>query len=564
MTLEEYKDHIDFVLESCPDAKPEDIASELARYENEFKIPAQDAVHSVIRKFKSNADVPVSKSSGTTSRTSAPQKKVEKLDELKGDDKNVVIEVKIISNFSRESTIRGELRTTAYGLLEDKPFDENSTSTRWEYKDWGPNKNVKQGSIVRLEGVSVNEYNEKLSLNINQNCNVVVLKEGVDTSVEPGEPVDIAKLPSDGPACVVGRILAMRDDQIHRKDGSGSIDVVRGKVADSSGTISFLSWEPMNVEIGQLVKIDNATVKSFRDTPEINIGRATRVEPYHDASFSGVEELEKMNQMDISSLSDGSRDVNITVEIHEWEKRTFTRDGVEKYLWSGKIADNTGQCRMSAWQDLPISEDDLPVCVKLSGVRVRSWQGIPDITVDRADQVEVLAETPWEEKVDLSNQEIEISVSELARGSGRIGVKTQGVFVSIRDDSGVIMRCPECRRTLKDGVCSIHGEVEGNQDIRLRFVIDDGAGNVSVILNSECTQMLLGMDEKGIKAKVQEMGDDGFVSDLRRQFFAKMLSVSGRFLKDENGSMFIADKVSLVEEDAVMMAAEVRNTWGLN
>ena len=551
-------------MESCPDAKPEDIASELARYENEFKIPAQDAVHSVIRKFKTNADVPVSKSSGSTSRTSAPQKKVEKLDELKGDDKNVVIEVKIISNFSRESTIRGELRTTAYGLLEDKPFDENSTSTRWEYKDWGPNKNVKQGSIVRLEGVSVNEYNEKLSLNINQNCNVVVLKEGVDTSVEPGEPVDIAKLPSDGPACVVGRILAMRDDQIHRKDGSGSIDVVRGKIADSSGTISFLSWEPMNVEIGQLVKIDNATVKSFRDTPEINIGRATRVEPYHDASFSGVEELEKMNQMDISSLSDGSRDVNITVEIHEWEKRTFTRDGVEKYLWSGKIADNTGQCRMSAWQDLPISEDDLPVCVKLSGVRVRAWQGIPDITVDRADQVEVLADTPWEEKVDLSNQEIEISVSELARGSGRIGVKTQGVFVSIRDDSGVIMRCPECRRTLKDGVCSIHGEVEGNQDIRLRFVIDDGAGNVSVILNSECTQMLLGMDEKGIKAKVQEMGDDGFVSDLRRQFFAKMLSVSGRFLKDENGSMFIADKVSLVEEDAVMMAAEVRNTWGLN
>ena len=551
-------------MESCPDAKPEDIASELARYENEFKIPAQDAVHSVIRKFKTNADVPVSKSSGSTSRTSAPQKKVEKLDELKGDDKNVVIEVKIISNFSRESTIRGELRTTAYGLLEDKPFDENSTSTRWEYKDWGPNKNVKQGSIVRLEGVSVNEYNEKLSLNINQNCNVVVLKEGVDTSVEPGEPVDIAKLPSDGPACVVGRILAMRDDQIHRKDGSGSIDVVRGKIADSSGTISFLSWEPMSVEIGQLVKIDNATVKSFRDTPEINIGRATRVEPYHDASFSGVEELEQMNQMDISSLSDGSRDVNITVEIHEWEKRTFTRDGVEKYLWSGKIADNTGQCRMSAWQDLPISEDDLPVCVKLSGVRVRAWQGIPDITVDRADQVEVLADTPWEEKVDLSNQEIEISVSELARGSGRIGVKTQGVFVSIRDDSGVIMRCPECRRTLKDGVCSIHGAVEGNQDIRLRFVIDDGAGNVSVILNSECTQMLLGIDEKGIKAKVQEMGDDGFVSDLRRQFFAKMLSVSGRFLKDENGSMFIADKVSLVEEDAVMMAAEVRNTWGLN
>lgn len=564
MTLDEYKDHIDFVLESCPDAKPEDIAAELARYENEFKIPAQDAVHSVIRKFKTTSDAPASTKAKSTTRTSAPQKKVDRLDELKGDDKNIVIEVKIISNFSRESTIRGELRTTAYGLLEDKPFEEGSSSTRWEYKDWGPNQNIKQGSIVRLEGVSVNEYNEKLSLNINQNCNVVVLKEGVQTVSEPGEPIDIDKLPSDGPACVVGRILAKRDDQIHRRDGSGSIDVVRGKLADSTGTISFLSWEPVNFDVGQLVKIDNATVKSFRDTPEINIGRATKIELFHDASFSGVEELEKMNQVDISGLKDGSRDVNLTVEIHEWEKRTFTRDGVEKYLWSGKVADNTGQCRMSAWQDLPISESDLPVCVKLSGVRVRAWQGIPDITVDRADQVEVLDDTPWEGKVDLENQEFEISVSELAQGGGRIGVKTEGVFVSIRDDSGIIMRCNECRRTLRDGVCSIHGAVEGVEDIRLRFVLDDGAGNISVILNSACTQSLLGMDAAGIKSRVEELGDDGFVADLRRRFLAKKFSTSGRFLKDENGSMFIADKVSVIEEDAVMMAAEIRSKWGLN
>ena len=173
-------------------------------------------------------------------------------------------------------------------------------------------------------------------------------------------------------------------------------------------------------------------------------------------------------------------------------------------------------------------------------------------------------DTPWEGKVDLENQEFEISVSELAQGGGRIGVKTEGVFVSIRDDSGIIMRCNECRRTLRDGVCSIHGAVEGIEDIRLRFVLDDGAGNISVILNSACTQSLLGMDASGIKSRVEELGDDGFVADLRRRFLAKKFSTSGRFLKDENGSMFIADKVSVIEEDAVMMAAEIRSKWGLN
>ena len=82
----------------------------------------------------------------------------------------------------------------------------------------------------------------------------------------------------------------------------------------------------------------------------------------------------------VSQLTDGSRDVEIIVQITEWQKRSFTKDGVEKHLWSGQIADLTGRCRMSAWEELPIDENKLPLTVKLSGVRVRAWQGIPDIT----------------------------------------------------------------------------------------------------------------------------------------------------------------------------------------
>ena len=57
-----------------------------------------------------------------------------------------------------------------------------------------------------------------------------------------------------------------------------------------------------------------------------------------------------------------------------------------------------------------------------------------------------------------------------------VGIKTQGNLVSVSEDSGIIFRCPECNRVLRDGECATHGEQEGVQDIRLRLVIDDGRG----------------------------------------------------------------------------------------
>ena len=63
-------------------------------------------------------------------------------------------------------------------------------------------------------------------------------------------------------------------------------------MADDTGSIGFLSWDPIEVEVGQLVKIDGASVRTFRDTPELNFGRTTTIETYHDAAFATAEDLE--------------------------------------------------------------------------------------------------------------------------------------------------------------------------------------------------------------------------------------------------------------------------------
>jgi ssDNA-binding replication factor A large subunit len=561
MSDEKYADYIAAVIKECPDAEAGEVAEAFKKYEEEFYIPPQDAMRSVVRRFQSGTSPGTS--SNTNNRAAAPTKKVSALSELSGNDRDVEVEVKIITHNVRDQLIRGEERQIVFGMLEDDPWNEGTPGTRWDYKDWGPSPQLTAGSIVRLEGASVNEYNGKMSLNINQSTRVVVLKEGTGATVATNDPVDVADLPSDGYVCVVGRVLASRPDQIHRKDGSGSIDVVRGRIADATGTIGFLSWEPFDHEVGALIKIDGAQVRSFRDTPELNFGRTTRIEVFHDAQFADLDTLSEQTTQTIAQLRDGSRDVDAVVQILEWNKRSFTRDGVEKFLWSGQIADPSGRCRMSAWEELPISSADLPVTVRLKGVRVRAWQGIPDITVDTAAQVEVLAAPPWDEAVDLSNHAVEVPLSDVVAGPSRVGLKTEGMVVSVREDSGFIRRCTECRRVLRDGACYDHGANEGSEDVRLRLVLDAaGSSTAAVLVNKEASMAVLEMNEADMRTQVDELGEVGFVQAVRERLLGRNLSVNGRSIVDDQGAMILADGVTLVAGDAQLRATELRTLWG--
>ena len=564
--MSNYEAHVSEVIKQVPEADPEKVAEAFARYEKDFLIPPEDAMRSVLRRFQSDTGAPVqsNQQSSGSQRQSLPIKKVERLSDLSADDRNVEIEVEIVTHNPRTTMVRGEEKIVPYGLIEDQPWSEGGTRTRWEYKDWGNNPNIAPGAVVRLEGVSVNEYQGRMSINVNQASRVVVLREGVRTVTTPGEPVEINTIKSEGSVTVVGRLLASRNDVIHRKDGSGSIDVVRGRIADDSGAIGFLSWEPFEHEIGSLLKIENAQIRVFRDTPEINIGGSSKIEIFHDSNFASAEDLVARSVSRIEDLRDGSRDVEIVLEIQKMIKRDFQgRDGEAKSVWSGDVADPTGKCRCSIWSEPPFDFESTPVVVRLKGVRVRAWQGIPDITVDNESQIEVLAAAPWGDDVDLANNVVDVELSDLSSGASRVGISTTGSVISIREDSGIIKRCPECRRVLRDGECATHGAQEGETDVRLRVVLDDGKSTISLIINKSASESLIGMKQDQISSQIVENGTMAFVQELRDLLLGKKLKASGRTIVDDQGAMLLSDDVGLIEVDSVLAAAELRAKWGV-
>ena len=564
--MSDYEAHVSEVIKQVPEADPEKVAEAFARYEKDFLIPPEDAMRSVLRRFQSDTGVaqPSNTQSNNSQRQSAPIKKASKLSELSSEDRNVEIEVEIVTHNPRTTMVRGEEKIVPYGLLEDQPWSEGGDRTRWEFKDWGNNPNIAPGAVVRLEGVSVNEYQGRMSLNINQASRVVVLREGERTVTTPGEPVEINKIKNPGNVTVVGRLLASRKDQIHRKDGSGSIDIVRGRIADDTGAIGFLSWESFEHEIGTLLKFENAQVKVFRDTPEINIGSSTRIEVFHDSNFASADDLVARSVSKIEDLRDGSRDVEIIVEIQKMIRRDFKgKDGEDKSVWSGDIADPTGKCRCSIWSEPPFDFEATPVVVRLRGVRVRAWQGIPDITIDDVSQIEILAAAPWGDDVDLTNNVVDVPLTDLATGASRVGISTTGHVISIREDSGIISRCTECRRVLRDGECATHGKQDGNSDVRIRMVLDDGNSTISLIVNKDASESLINMNQEAITSHINENGTMAFVQELREMLLGRQLKASGRTIVDEQGAMLLSDAVELIDIDSALVAAELRAKWGV-
>ena len=151
----------------------------------------------------------------------------------------------------------------------------------------------------------------------------------------------------------------------------------------------------------------------------------------------------------------------------------------------------------------------------------------------------------------------------MANGSSRVGISTKGIVASVREDCGIIMRCTQCRRVLKDGICAQHGSDSGNQDIRLRLVIDDGKATSSLLTNKDATLELLGIGEKDIVSEIDSNGQMEFVQSLRNKLLGKQVMASGRAIVDEQGTMILADKTELIDIDPAMLATEIRAKWGM-
>ena len=110
-----------------------------------------------------------------------------------------------------------------------------------------------------------------------------------------------------------------------------------------------------------------------------------------------------------------------------------------------------------------------------------------------------------------------------------------GAIVNIQSGSGLIKRCPECNRQVKNGQCGEHGKVEGIYDLRIKAVIDNGIEIRELLLDAELTYQITGIDlakakEMAVTALDQSVVSTAIEDLLTGRYFQVTGSNTGRYL----------------------------------
>ncbi len=329
-------------------------------------------------------------------------------------------------------------------------------------------------------------------------------------------------------------------------------EIVYGILGDDSGTLQFTAWDAgaFPYQRGDVLRVVSAYTKGWNDEVQVNMGdrvAITREEadalppPPEGGTVSAVS-----GEVKVRDLRAGLRGLDLTFRVLDVDERRVTVKGEEKSVWSGTMADETGKTEFSSWHDFGLKAGDV---VHLRGGYIRSWRGVPQLSFDSRDQVEVLEDDTLPPADELAEENL-VTVEDLERRGGAPSVAVRGIVIDVREGSGLVFRCNECRRVVRKGTCAIHGRVDSTPDLRVKAVVDDGTGSLSVVIGRELTEELLGKTLDEAKALAQESFDSEVVRDLLvDRLVARPVKVVGNVVSDDFGLMMICRLVHEVDVD---------------
>jgi len=347
---------------------------------------------------------------------------------------------------------------------------------------------------------------------------------------------------------VSARVLTVGTRSI-RYQGEEQV-IHEGELADETGVISYTAWQDFGFEPGDSVTIGNAGVREWEGDPELNVGGSSTVALEADAVETPYDDRIG-GESDLFDLEPGDRGRTVEVRVHEVESKTIDgRDG-ETEILSGVLADSTARLPFTDWDPHP--EIEAGASVRIEDVYVREFRGVPSVNVSEFSTV-----TGLDDPVEVRESAPSLSVGEAVATGGMFDVELVGNVLAVRDGSGLIERCPECGRVIQNGQCRSHGEVDGVDDLRVKAILDDGSGTVTVVLDDELTSEVYGGTlEDALVAARDAMDKEVVADDIREEIVGREFHVRGSLSVDEYGANLDAETFEPSDDDPAARASAV-------
>jgi replication factor A1 len=265
-------------------------------------------------------------------------------------------------------------------------------------------------------------------------------------------------------------------------------------------------------QFSEHLEIDADDVEARLDTLvseyKIPVEEARRSVTNHYLDEAGLERDElgrgSNSEVQLAEIDAAEQWVDVTAKVVDlWEPRS---DSIAQV---GLLGDPSGTLKFTKWAKSELPELEEGAVYRLENVVTDEYQGQFSVKLNRTTNI-----TELEEDLEVGDDTAEI----------------EGALVDIQSGSGLIKRCPEegCTRVLQNGRCSEHGEVEGEFDLRIKGVLDDGREVQEVIFDQEATERVAGIDLEEAKEMAMDALDTTVVADeIRETVLGRYYRVTG-------------------------------------
>lgn len=337
--------------------------------------------------------------------------------------------------------------------------------------------------------------------------------------------------------------------------------LVYGLMADETGTINYSLWDPQRITLrpGEVVLVRNAYTKEYNGRVDLNLGNRANVEVLPqdavvaDVSMSASISYGAGEIVKVAQLADGMNNVTVSTRILSVERKEVGQGDSAKVVYQGMMADESGKVQFSAWHDFDLKPNEV---VKVSKAYVKGWKGVPKLNFGERSLVVRLPESSMPDVV--SSRPKPRTIEDVERVGGATDALIIGTIVDIKEGSGLIRRCPQCKRVVQKGACRLHGKVDGFPDLRVKAVLDDGNASLTAVMNRPVTELLIGMNlEECVRQAKEAMNTEVIREIVEDKLLARPLELRGNVLSDEFGLMMIVIDASSVRMDVQAKAAEI-------
>ncbi len=233
-----------------------------------YRVPIDEAKRSILKKFQNDSLV---------------SKKVKY---LAIGDKGIALEVRILNINEKNVNLRGDTATIFSGALADETGLCSFTS-------WKP-ISLNPGDAIRIRNATVRAWHNRAEVSIGDRSEVELLEETYlpdisELSVTPVKKLDEVGY-SDMFISSVAAVIELyhRDVNVKGKD----LTIIEGVMADETSRLPFVSWSLLDgVDIGTILRFEDASVSMYRGVPSIHLNESTSVhivEPDEHLPFTFV------------------------------------------------------------------------------------------------------------------------------------------------------------------------------------------------------------------------------------------------------------------------------------